>query len=115
SSGPLAGKLESSTEVPWASAIPTFSLYVGAGILQLPYAFSLGGWMVVISLKVITVIMAFTAQLMLDCVSLVEDTASHSSTPDFRMVAGAAFGATGEFLVSGLVILEVGVMITYFM
>lgn len=95
-----------------------FSLYVGAGILQLPFAFTLAGWVCAGVIFMVTGIFGFSGVAVLDVLRGLEKREPElqgTDVRDFIYVGRKAFGRVGSTVISSIITLELGLYGSYFL
>jgi len=102
----------------WQTTGSIFCLYIGAGILQLPLVFKLGGWMAIGIVGVVTAIFVVSALAAFDAIATTEKWEPElkgSEVRDFVYVGYKAFGQVGKKAVSSAIAVEFGMYGAYFL
>merc|ERR1712130_435949 len=79
----------------WATTRMVFAIYVSAALLQMPFAFSICGWVTTASIFVVTGTMIFTGGMLIDCLGVVD-----GDNIDLAEIGNKAFGPMGEKFVN---------------
>lgn len=97
--------------------VELINIFVGAGVLQLPFALYFAGWVGIIVLLLITAIMAFTASLVIESMRALETDPllDPSGLKDYQVLGRAAFGGYGEAFVVTMFNIELFSYLSYFL